>query len=97
MCLRLGYLKSYSGKELLNAVLEYNDIFPDTQVHIQNGNHETLYHLLNSNLLDLVLSDQRRAFSDKYVNFKLFEASYFIVIHEIHPMSSTLFFEPQSC
>lgn len=92
--LRLGYLKSYSGKELLNAVLEYNDIFPDTQVHIQNGNHETLYHLLNSNQLDLVLNDQRRAFSDKYVNFNLFEASYFIVIHEKHPMSSNPFFEP---
>lgn len=93
--LRLGYLKSYSGKELLNAVLEYNDIFPDTQVHIQNGNHEALYHLLNSDQLDLVLNDQRRAFSDKYVNFNLFEASYFIVIHEKHPMSSTPFFEPQ--
>lgn len=59
--LRLGYLKSYSGKELLNAVLEYNDIFPDTQVHIQNGNHEALYQLLNNNQLDLVLNDQRRA------------------------------------
>lgn len=93
--LRLGYLKSYSGKELLNAVLEYNDIFPDTQVHIQNGNHEALYHLLNSNQLDLVLNDQRRAFSDKYVNFNLFEANYFIVIHEKHPMSSNSFFEPQ--
>lgn len=93
--LRLGYLKSYSGKELLNAVLEYNDIFPDTQVHIQNGNHEALYHLLNSNQLDLVLNDQRRAFSDKYVNFNLFEASFFLVIHEKHPMSSKPFFEPQ--
>ena len=93
--LRLGYLKSYSGKELLHAVSEYNDIFPDTQVHIQNGNHEALYHLLNSNQLDLVLNDQRRAFSDKYVNFNLFEASYFIMIHEKHPMSSNPFFEPQ--
>ena len=93
--LRLGYLKSYSGKELLNAVLEYNDVFPDTQVHIQNGNHEALYHLLNSNQLDLVLNDQRRAFSDKYVNFNLFEASFFVVIHEKHPMSSNSFFEPQ--
>ncbi|MBO5033241.1 MAG: LysR family transcriptional regulator [Lachnospiraceae bacterium] len=93
--LRLGYLKSYSGKELLNAVLEYNDIFPDTQVHIQNGNHEALYHLLNSNQLDLVLNDQRRAFSDKYVNFNLFQASFFLAIHEKHPMSSNPFFEPQ--
>ncbi len=93
--LKLGYLKSYSGGELLNAVLEYNDIYPDVQVHIQNGNHEALYHLLNSNQLDLVLNDQRRAFSDKYVNFHLFEARYFIVIHEKHPLSGNPFFEPQ--
>lgn len=38
---------------------------------------------------------QRRAFSDKYVNFNLFEASYFIVIHEKHPMSGNPLFEPQ--
>lgn len=89
--LRLGYLKSYSGKELLNAVSEYNDCYPDTQVHIQNGNHEVLYHLLNGNQLDLVLNDQRRAFSDKYVNFNLFEASYFIVINEKNALSKNPF------
>lgn len=93
--LRLGYLKSYSGKELLNAVSEYNDCYPDTQVHIQNGNHEVLYHLLNGNQLDLVLNDQRRAFSDKYVNFNLFEASYFIVINEKNALSKNPFLEPQ--
>lgn len=80
--LRLGYLKTYSGSELLNAVLEYNDIYPNTQVHIQNGNHEALYHLLNGNQLDVVLNDQRRAFSDKYVNANILcdggaTASYF--------------------
>lgn len=93
--LRLGYLKTYPGKELLNAVLEYNEIFPDIQVHIQNGNHETLYQLLHDNQLDLVLNDQRRAFSDKYVNFKLFEAGCYVVIHEKHFLSSKPFLEPQ--
>ena len=51
--------------------------------------------MLNSNQLDLVLNDQRRAFSDKYVNLNLFEAKYFIVLHEKHPMSGKRFFEPQ--
>ncbi|MDE6626550.1 MAG: LysR family transcriptional regulator [Lachnospiraceae bacterium] len=93
--LKLGYVKSYSGRELLDTVLEYNEVFPDIQVHIQNGNHEALYQLLNSNQLDLVLNDQRRAFSDQYVNFKLFEANYYVLIHEKHPMSHREFFEPQ--
>lgn len=93
--LKLGYVKSYSGKELLDTIFAYNEIFPDTQVHIQNGNHEMLYQLLNSNQLDLILNDQRRAFSDKYVNFKLFEAKYYVLIHEKHPISSKKFIEPQ--
>lgn len=93
--LRLGYLKSFAGSNLLNAVSEYSDIFPDTQVHIQNGNHEALYHLLNNDQLDLVLNDQRRAFSDKYVNFNLFEASYFIAINEKHPLGSAPVFDPK--
>ena len=93
--LKLGYLKSYSGKELLDTVLEYNEIFPNIQVHIQNGNHETLYNLLINSQIDLVLNDQRRAFSDQYINFKLFEAKYFVVIHEKHPMSNKKYWEPQ--
>ncbi len=93
--LRLGYLKTFPGKELLNTVLEYNEIFPDIQVHIQNGNHETLYQLLYDNQLDLVLNDQRRAFSDKYVNFKLFEACYYVVLHEKHHLSNKPFLEPE--
>lgn len=93
--LRLGYLKTFPGKELLNTVLEYNEIFPDIQVHIQNGNHETLYQLLYDNQLDLVLNDQRRAFSDKYVNFNLFEACYYVVLHEKHHLSNKPFLEPE--
>lgn len=93
--LRLGYLKTFPGKELLNTVLEYNEIFPDIQVHIQNGNHETLYQLLYDNQLDLVLNDQRRAFSDKYVNFNLFEACYYVVLHEKHHLSNKPFLEAE--
>lgn len=93
--LRLGYLKTFPGKELLNTVLEYNEIFPDIQVHIQNGNHETLYQLLYDNQLALVLNDQRRAFSDKYVNFKLFEACYYVVLHEKHHLSNKPFLEAE--
>ena len=35
------------------------------------GNHEDLYELLRSDQVDLVLNDQRRAFSDEYVNMLL--------------------------
>ena len=40
-------------------------------MHIINGNHEDLYDALRSGGVDLVLNDQRRAFSEEYVNFIL--------------------------
>ena len=36
-----------------------------------NGTHEELYDLLRTGGVDLVLNDQRRAFSEEYVNFEL--------------------------
>jgi hypothetical protein len=36
-----------------------------------NGNHEDLYDVLRTGEADLVLNDQRRAFSDLYVNLSL--------------------------
>lgn len=64
----IGYLKCYSGKEFQQAVAEFTGKYPDVAIHIINGNHEVLYEELHFGRADLVLSDQRRAFSDEYVN-----------------------------
>lgn len=40
-------------------------------VHIISGSHEDLYDALRIEKADLVLNDQRRAFSDEYVNLSL--------------------------
>ncbi len=93
--LKLGYLKSYSGKELLDTVVFFNEAYPDTEVHIQNGNHEALYQLLRSEQLDLVLNDQRRAFSEEYVNLKLFEAKLYVLINHNNKFSGQESFEPE--
>ncbi|MDE6015900.1 MAG: LysR family transcriptional regulator [Acetatifactor sp.] len=69
--LHIGYLKCYSGGEFQQAVAEFAEKHPDIAIHIINGNHEELYDELRLGRVDLVLSDQRRAFSDEYVNFVL--------------------------
>jgi DNA-binding transcriptional LysR family regulator len=69
--LRVGYLKGYGGPQFQTAVAEFSAEFPDMTVQIVHGNHEELYDALRSGQVDLVLSDQRRAFSDEYVNLVL--------------------------
>ncbi|MBR1384118.1 MAG: LysR family transcriptional regulator, partial [Ruminococcus sp.] len=66
--LRVGLLKGYSGKEFNSAVSEFTVKFPDVTVEVTHGNHDALYALLRSGEIDIVLNDQRRAFSDEYIN-----------------------------
>ena len=69
--LRIGYLRCYSGQELHQAVAEFSQVYPEVSISIVNGTHEELYDLLRFGGADLVLTDQRRAFSDKYTNYQL--------------------------
>ena len=69
--LKLGYLRSYTGPELPRALALFSEKHPDVEVSVAYGSHEELYGLLRSGEADLVLNDQRRAFSDEYVNLVL--------------------------
>ena len=69
--LRVGYLKSYGSLQIQNAVASFTQAHPDIKVQITGGNHEDLYDLLRMGKIDIVLNDQRRAFSDVYVNRSL--------------------------
>lgn len=44
------------------------------------GSHEELYRAMETDLVDLVLNDQRRAFSDRYNNEILAESRMYIEI-----------------
>lgn len=78
--LSLGYLKNYGGGEVHEAVKEFTKTYPEVSIHIVNGNHEKLYELLRTGQVDLVLNDQRRAFSDEYENFELAPCDCYIEI-----------------
>lgn len=66
--LRIGYLKCYSGLEFQLAVAEFSRRRPEVSIEIIDGSHEELYDALRTGSVDLVLNDQRRAFSNIYVN-----------------------------
>lgn len=69
--LRIGYPRNYSGRELHQAVAEFSRTHPEVSISIVSGTHEELYDRLRSGAVDMILNDQRRAFSDEYVNIPL--------------------------
>lgn len=85
--LRIGVLKGYSGNEFQNAVSTFTVQFPYVTVEVTHGNHDTLYGLLRNGELDIVLNDQRRAFSDEYINIVLDIREYYAEISANSPLA----------
>jgi DNA-binding transcriptional LysR family regulator len=85
--LRIGYLKCYSGLEFQQAVSDFSAKYPDVSISIINGNHEDLYDALRLGGVDLILNDQRRAFSDEYVNCVLGTSECFIEVADSNPVA----------
>lgn len=69
--LKIGYLRCYTGSEFYKAIAEFSDKHPDVSVTVVYGNHEELYTLLRAEQVDIILNDQRQAFSEEYVNLPL--------------------------
>ena len=69
--LKIGYLRGYTGTDLHRALELFSEKHPDVEVSVTYGSHEELYGSLRTGEADLVLNDQRRAFSDEYVNLLL--------------------------
>ncbi len=87
--LRIGFLRGYGGAEFQSAVMEFAAKYPNIPVNVQSGNHEDLYEWLRTEQIDLVLSDQRRAFSDEYVNFFLTVIGCHIEISARNPITNS--------
>lgn len=66
--LKIGYLRSYTGAEFRRALAAFSEKHPDVEVSVSYGNHEELYAMLRSGAADLIFNDQRRVFSEEYVN-----------------------------
>lgn len=69
--LRIGYLIGYEGEELQETIYEFTEKYPEVILSVAKYSHEDLFKLISSNEIDLVLSYQRRAFSEDYENFHL--------------------------
>lgn len=85
--IRAGYLCSSRTKELSEALALFETTYPDIQITLEKGNHEELFRRLQEEQLDFVINDQRRAFSDEFVNFELISAFSGIIINRKNHLS----------
>ncbi len=76
----IGYPRNYSGQELHQAIAEFSHLYPEVTLHIVTGTHEELYDMLRTGRADLILNDQRRAFSDEYANFELLQCPIYVEV-----------------
>lgn len=95
IALRIGYLRCYPGDEFSNALSLFAQRRPDVDVSVASGNHEELYAMLRTGQADLIFNDQRRAFSDEYVNLLLTTCRSFIEVSAHSPLSQMAHISPQ--
>ncbi len=91
--LKFGYYKGYHGNELSKAISLFSEKHPTIDVQITVGSHEELYQAIENASLDLILNDQRRAFSDAYNNMVIAESKLYIEISAKNPLSKLPFLE----
>lgn len=91
MQLKIGYLNFYDGIKLQKVIADFYKKYPQIVIQIISGNHEDLYYGLRHNEMDIVLSDQRRAFSDEYVNLHLVYGNCYIKIAKNNVLASKKF------
>lgn len=86
--LKIGFLRSYNSPEVHQALEEFSAKYPGISVQLLYGNHEELFTLLRTGGADLVLNDQRRAFSDEYVNLILATSKMYVELAARNPVAS---------
>lgn len=87
MHLRAGFLRCYSGQEFHLTLEEFAGKYPDIPVQVFYGNHDELYRMLLSGKIDLAFNDQRRVFSDEFMNILLTTAVTHIEIAGRNPLA----------
>lgn len=85
--LKIGYLRSHNSPEVHQTLEEFTEKYPRVDLQLLYGNHEELFDLLRTGGADLVLNDQRRAFSDEYVNLILAANRMYIELAARNPVA----------
>ena len=87
VALKIGVLRTLSSEALLQALEDFSKQYPHVEMELASGNHEDLFEWIRSDKVDLVLNDQRRAFSQEYNNFVLTRVPLQLEVARHHPLA----------
>ena len=80
--------KSYISNEFQNAIIKFARKLPEVEIDVQSGTHFELSKKVFNNELDIKITDQRRAFSEDFVNFPLCMLYLYIKVPEYSKFAS---------
>lgn len=85
--LHIGYLRDYTGPELQRAVATFYETHREVEIHVTSGTHEEIYEMLRNNTIQVAFSDQRRVFSQDYLNIPLQRNHCYVEMSASNPLS----------
>ena len=85
--LSIGLMEGLSFSEIRKAIAKFASLYPEVEIDIKTGSHEDLFNYMQSDEVDIKLNDQRRAFSDLYVNFHLMDQPFYVGLSPQNPLA----------
>lgn len=86
--IRIGYVVNYGYHELKKALMLFNEKYPEIKIDIKGGTHDVVSSNNINDLTDILIGDQRKAFSDAFNNIPLGDLYYSIRLSNSNSLSS---------
>lgn len=86
--LRIGVMKTLDPHYLILALRDFNQKYPKIKIQLTASNHEDLAIASQTLVIDIMLADQRKAFSQTFNNVELYSSPVYIELSENSPLSS---------
>lgn len=85
--LRIGYVVNYGYQELKKALMLFNEKYPEIDLFVKGGTHDVVSTNNINDLTDILIGDQRKAFSDTFNNIELGNLYYTIRVSNSSSLS----------
>lgn len=86
--LKIGYVVNYGYDELKKALMIFSSKYPEIKLSIKDGTHDTVSANNINDITDIMIGDQRKAFSDTLNNVYLGDLYYSIKISNASNLSN---------
>ena len=86
--LKIGHVVNYGYQELKKALMLFSSRYPEIKLSIKDGTHDTVSANNINDVTDIMIGDQRKAFSDSLNNIYLGELYYSIQISNASNLSN---------